>query len=915
MGEEPKRLEAEKKENVPWKKWGPYLSERQWGTVREHSGGPESPWNSFPHGEAHFRTYRWGEDGIAGICDDRQLLCFALALWNGKDRLLKERLFGLTNEEGNHGEDVKEYYYYLDCTPTHSYMKYLYKYPQNAYPYEELVRVNEERGRQEREYELIDTGIFDENRYFDVWVEYAKGSPEDILIQITIQNQGPERVLLHVLPTLWFRNTWSWGKDGAKPILREFSLSQPISVISAFHPALGNRYLYCSGDPPLFFAENETNPKGGRGQASPTPYFKDGIHEFLVQGIEEAVNPEGIGTKASAYYRLELEAGESRSIRLRLTDVAPSALGRVYRGSNGSPFGREFEEIWEARKKEADEFYQSITPPSLPENERQVLRQAMAGLLWSKQYYFLDQARWLKECESDTGSSIASQPLRNAKWRHLGGEDILCVPDKWESPWFASWDLAFHSMALAGVDLDFAKQQLEILLGDSYLHPSGQIPACEWNFGDVYPPVHALAALDIYQREKELREKGDLSFLRRIYAKLLTNFTFWANLKDRHGQGFFDGGFIGVDGIGLLDRKAPLPGGGFLEQTDGLAWMALFCQNMLEMSLELSLHEAIDEDLALKFFHHFFALASAFHRIGGGPNSLWNEEDGFFYDFIRFPDGTLIPMKARGMGGLLPLCATVVWGKDIREKLPGLMKGMERMATRHPPLWPAGIDWQDRGVQGRECLSLLNEERLRRVLQRMLSEEEFLSPFGIRSLSRWHWDHPWEFQFHGEKYRVGYEPAESRTGNFGGNCNWRGPVWFPMNWLIIRALLQFYLYYGEDFRIECPTGSGTSMSLFQVAMEIARRLIRIFLRAPSTDPGAMGRRPVFGDGERFQTDPHWRDHLLFFESFNGEDGSGLGASHQTGWTALVGRLILMVESLDAQGFLSQNRRRVFYHPE
>lgn len=895
--EEQKRVEETSARRQPWRKWGPYLSERQWGTVREDYSESGDAWSDFSHEQARSRAYQWGEDGIAGISDDKQQLCFALAFWNGRDAILKERLFGLTNAEGNHGEDVKEYYFYLDNTPTHSYMKYLYKYPQAAFPYADLVHTNRGRNRGDFEYELLDTGIFEDDRYFDIFVEYAKASPDEILVKITAHNRGPEPASLHLLPTLWFRNTWAWGESVPKPQLQRINPGEGwgVSMIEAFHPDLGLRYLYCHGSPPLLFTENETNNQRLFGKQNASSHVKDGINDHVVNGQGDAVNPTKKGTKASAHYRMEIGPGQEAAVQLRLMNVAPADV-RTHL------FGIPFEEIVETRRREADEFYRAITPASVQEEEARVMRQALSGMLWTKQYYKYDLSQWLDQ--HDAGPRHAMRrPIRNQDWFHMINDDVISMPDKWEYPWYAAWDLAFHAVALSAVDVDFAQEQLDLMLREYYLHPSGQIPAYEWNFSDVNPPVHAWASLFVYQTQKRLRGKGDIAFLKRTFNKLIANFTWWVNRKDREGRNLFEGGFLGLDNIGVFDRSAALPTGGHLEQADGTAWMAMYCQNMLEMAAELAAEDPVYDDLAPKYVDHFMLIASAMNRMGGGATGLWDEEDGFYYDVLRLPDGRAVPLRVRSMVGLLPLCATTVVEPYQREHLPHLLEhayrrmNQMRQASAIHPTGPGHLGVGDRGI-----LALVNPHRLVHILSRMLDENEFLSPYGLRSLSRYHAEHPYIFYVDGRAYRVDYRPAESDSGMFGGNSNWRGPIWFPVNALIIRALLQFYLYYGDDFKVECPTGSGNRMNLFEVAREITARLTRLFL------PDARGRRPVYGGTEKFQTDPHWRDHLLFYEYFHGDNGAGLGASHQTGWTGLVAPLIQIFHSIDAKSYLEAGKK-------
>jgi hypothetical protein len=875
------RLEAAREPQTPWKKWGPYLSERQWGTVREDYSEGGDAWNYFTHDQARSRAYRWGEDGLAGISDDRQRLCFALALWNGKDPILKERLFGLTNSESNHGEDVKEYYFYLDSTPTHSYMKYLYKYPQAAFPYSNLVETSRARGRHEFEYELLDTGVFDQDRYFDVFVEYAKETPEEILIQITVCNRGPDPADLHVLPTLWFRNQWSWHGDADRPLLQQIAGGIAAGVVRATDPKLGERHFYCEGDVPLLFTENETNTQRIFGVPGRSPYVKDGINNYLVLGQEGVINPEKKGTKAAAHYRLSIGPGQSQVIRLRLSDRAPAAFTRG-NSSAASPFGSGFEEVLRARHNEADEFYATVIPPSLSADEANVMRQALAGMLWSKQFYHYDVDRWLEERGSDPFKATRKAASRNDHWHHMYNGDVISMPDKWEYPWYAAWDLAFHVLALTLVDPDFGKKQLKLMLRERYMHPNGQIPAYEWNFGDVNPPVHAWATIFTYRLEMTLKGEGDKEWLKSSFQKLLLNFTWWVNRKDRFGRNLFEGGFLGLDNIGVFDRSAPLPTGGHLEQADGTAWMALFCQNMLEISTELALTDPDYVDMALKFSEHFLWIASSMARMGG-DTGMWDEEDGFFYDVLRLPDGQAQRLKVRSMVGLLPLCAATVFDGELLARYPELAERFQWFIEARQELVSNIHDPRKAGVAGRKLASILDETKLRRVLAKMLDENEFLSPYGLRSLSRYHADHPYVMHVGGQEYRVSYLPAESDTGMFGGNSNWRGPIWMPVNALIIRALLNYYTYYGNDFTVECPTGSGRHMNLYQVAEEISRRLASIFLKDKD------GRRPVYGGTRKFQEDPHWRDYLLFYEYFHGDNGAGLGASHQTGWTGMVAR--------------------------
>jgi hypothetical protein len=902
---EQKRLNDARETGIPWKKWGPYLSERQWGTVREDYSENGDAWNYFTHDQARSRAYRWGEDGLAGLCDDKQRLCFALALWNERDPILKERLFGLTNNEANHGEDVKEYYFYLDSTPTHSYMKYLYKYPQWEYPYRDLIETNRRRSREEFEYELLDTGIFDDDRYFDVFVEYAKESPEDILVRVTVHNRGPESARLRVLPTLWFRNTWSWGDDDRKPSLREAGPG----AIHATHHELGDYWLYCQGDPELVFTENESNASRLWGQPNASPYVKDAFHQYIISARSEAVNPAKTGTKATAHYVLDVPGGGSKAVRLRL------AAGKAVDAFGG------FESTFKSRIADADEFYDRISPHSLNEDERRVHRQALAGMLWSKQYYYFDLDRWLVEHRSHPLMQSGGNDVRNTEWFHMLNADVISMPDKWEYPWYAAWDLAFHTISLSLVDFDFAKDQLLLMLRGLYFHPNGQIPAYEWNFSDVNPPVHAWATIFLYKMEQNLG-RADLRFLERSFQGLMLNFNWWVNRKDPSGRNVFAGGFLGLDNIGVFDRSAQLPTGGSLEQADGTAWMAFYCQCMLEMALILTEYDQkMYEEIAFKFVQHFLWIAYAMDRRGEHHDEMWDEQDGFFYDLLRLPDGQAMRLKVRSLVGLLPLCASTVFAPDVAERYPRLLEMIALFRKRHPEVVSHVAPTSEGfiGYKGRRLLSILNKQKLERVLAYMLDENEFLGPHGIRSLSRYHLEHPFVFHVGGQEYKVQYLPGESNTGMFGGNSNWRGPVWMPVNVLIIRALLNLYNFYGDEFKVQCPTGSGRYMTLFEVTQEISRRLTGTFLREPSThssssgqaNSGQDGRRPVYGGTAKFQDDPHWRDLILFYEYFHGDNGAGLGASHQTGWTGLVARLLDLFGRIEAKD-LELDREQVIY---
>jgi hypothetical protein len=864
------RLEEARTGAAPWKAWGPYLSERQWGTVREDYSGSGDAWNFFTHDQARSRAYRWGEDGIAGVSDSRQRLCLALALWNGVDPILKERIYGLTNSEGNHGEDAKEYWYYLDSTPTHSYLKCLYKYPQRAFPYEDLRATNARRGKLDYEYELLDTGIFDDDRYFDVVVEYAKAAPDDLLMLVTAHNRGPDEATLHLLPTLWFRNTWSWGDGAAKP-----SLAADGDTVRASHAVLGDWVLRAEASAELLFCENETDSRGLWGVSDGPAHPKNAIHQFLVAGRVDAVSPDRTGTKCAAHHTLTIAPGESAGIRVRLSaaDRAPS-----------DPLGSDFTRVLAARRAEADEYYARVLPPGIDADRALVARQALAGLLWTKQYYEYDVHRWVREHGINPWDPQAPGSwLRNVGWFHMIAGDIISMPDKWEYPWFAAWDLAFHCIPLSLVDVDFAKEQVELLLRTRYMHPNGQIPAYEWNFSDVNPPVTPWAALWVYEREAEIRGKGDTQFLKRVFTRLLTNFTWWVNRKDPDDRNLFQGGFLGLDNIGIFDRSAPLPGGGTLAQADGTAWMALYCQWMLQMAAELAVEDPAFGDIALKFISHFQWIAIALNPPDV-DTPLWDEEDGFFYDVMRMPGGATFPLKVRSLVGLLPLCAATVFEGKLIQAQPALIERVQEFAHHFADSVPSLAHVPEPNAEGRRLLSLVSEDQLRTILKVLLDEDEFLGPYGIRALSRRHLEQPCRFDWTGVSHEVRYLPAESDSGMFGGNSNWRGPVWFPMNALILRALAQLHRFYGDGLKVECPTGSGTELNLQEVAHFIALRLESTFLK------DEQGRRPVFGGIEKLQNDSHWQDLLLFYEYFHGDNGAGLGASHQTGWTGLVALL-------------------------
>ena len=891
LSAERQRLTEAHEHAKPWYLWGPYLSERQWGIVREDYSAYGTAWDSFPHDHARSRTYRWGEDGLLGISDEQCRLCFALSLWNEADPILKERLFGLTGSEGNHGEDVKEYYYFLDNTPTHSYMKALYKYPQRAFPYADLVAENRRRGRGEPEYELIDTGVFAEDRYFDVTVEYAKVDPQDILIRIFAANRGPEAAPLHVLPTLLFRNTWAWGYDhdeeNRRAELRAVETpSTPAGterhhLVHATHAKLGEYWLACQhteNEPQLLFTENESNAQRLWGVPNRTSFVKDGINDAVVHGTQEGtVNPEGFGTKVAAHYTFVVAPGSTETIMLRLSST-----------QHDNPFV-DAEKIFEARQAEADSFYLTCGAKNLSEDALAVQRQAFAGLLWSKQFYYYDVEMWLDGDPAGPPLPDSRKFGRNNEWRHLNTADILSMPDTWEYPWYAAWDLAFHCIPLALVDPDFAKKQLILLLRVWYMHPNGQLPAYEWAFGDVNPPVHAWAAWRVYKIEKRTTGRADRDFLERVFHKLMLNFTWWVNRKDSEGHNVFQGGFLGLDNIGVFDRSAPLPTGGHLEQSDGTAWMGMYCLNMLVIALELARENRVYEDVATKFFEHFLYIADALNNIAGEGISLWDEEDQFFYDVLHMPDDSHVPLKVRSLVGFTPLFAAETIEPELLDMLPEFKARLEWFLAHRPQLASLVSRWHEPGMGERRLLALVRGHRMKRLLKRMLDPEEFLSNYGIRGISKHHAEHPYVYRVQDTAYAVAYDPGESSSGVFGGNSNWRGPIWFPINFLLIETLQKFHHYYGDDFLVECPTGSGEKLTLWQIADQLSCRLTHIFLR------GEDGRRPVFGTNELFQTDPHWRDYPLFYEYFHGDTGRGVGASHQTGWTGLVAKLLEQTE--------------------
>jgi hypothetical protein len=837
--------------------------------VREDYSPGGDAWGYLPHDAARSRAYRWGEDGLAGLSDDEQRLCLALALWNERDPMLKERLFGLSGPEGNHGEDVKECYYYLDATPSSSYLKFLYKYPQAEYPYALLVEENRLRGRGVREYELLDTGVLDGDRYFDVFVEYAKAAPDDVLMRVTAINRGPQAARLHLLPQVWFRNTWSWGQDGAE----RPHLALEGGAVGIDHARLGRLWLDAAEAFDGLFCENETNARRLYGQTSATGYFKDGIHEAVVGGRREAVNPESRGTKAALHHARELPPGGRTVLRLRL---GPSRRAGAF---------TDFDAIIAQRIAEADLFYAELAGPGLGDEERRVQRQAYAGMLWSKQFYHFDVARWLEGDPGHPAPPAERRSGRNRDWLHLNNADVISMPDKWEYPWYAAWDLAFHSIPLARLDPEFAKQQLVVLTREWYMHPNGQLPAYEWAFGDVNPPVHAWAALRVFEIDRELTGRPDYAFLARVFHKLLLNFTWWVNRKDVEGRNVFQGGFLGLDNIGVFDRSAELPTGGHIDQADGTSWMAMYSANLMRMALELACHDPVYEDMATKFFEHFLYIAGALTNLGGEGIDLWDEEDEFFYDVLHLPGGRAQRMRVRSMVGLIPLYAVEVLEPEMLQRVPGFRHRLEWFLSDRPDLARLISRWHEPGRGDRRLLSLLRGHRMKRLLKRMLDETEFLSPYGVRALSRVHAERPYDLRVGQRSFSVSYQPGESESGLFGGNSNWRGPVWFPVNFLIVEALGVFHRYYGDDFRIECPSGSGKLVSLAAAAEELESRLIALFL------PGPDGRRPALGAHERLQTDPHFRDYPLFHEYFHGDSGAGLGAAHQTGWTGLVAELL------------------------
>jgi len=898
LNAEQSRLQQANAGNAPWRQWGPYLSDRQWGTVREDYSPYGTAWDHFPHDHARSRAYRWGEDGIAGFSDDKSRLCLSVALWNGRDPILKERLFGLTNSEGNHGEDVKELYYYLDATPTHSYLKMLYKYPQREFPYAWIAEENRRRGKLEPEFELLDTGVFDDDRYFDVVVEYAKASPGDIRLRVTVHNRGPDDATIHVLPQLWFRNTWSWnGQVEQKPALEA---SGPGSLTGE-HAELGQFELFADAPDELLFCENETNPRRLYGQNDATGYFKDAFDDYVVHGRRDAVNPGRAGTKAASHHVLHVPAGGAREVRIRL----------LLNESTVDPFA-DFDSTFANRIREADDFYAQLQADLADSDARLIQRQALAGMIWSKQFYYYDVPEWLKGDPAQPAPPSERNHSRNSDWKHLNNADIISMPDKWEYPWYAAWDLAFHCIPLAMIDSEFAKAQLVLLTREWYMHPNGQLPAYEWAFGDVNPPVHAWAAWRVFQIDRKQQGGcGDMAFLERVFHKLMLNFTWWVNRKDAQGRNVFQGGFLGLDNIGVFDRSAPLPTGGFINQADGTAWMAMYCLNLMRIALELALHNPVYEDIATKFFEHFLHIAEAMTNIGGNNHGigLWDEEDEFYYDTLIFPNGDMTKLKVRSMVGLLPLCAVETLEPELLERLPEFARRLKWFLNYRPDLAQLVSRWEEPGLGERHLLSLLRGHRMKCLLRRMLDETEFLSDYGIRAISRRHAEEPYVFRAGGQELSVAYQPAESESGLFGGNSNWRGPIWFPVNYLIIESLQKFHHYYGDEFKIECPTGSGRYLTIDGVARELSHRLGRIFLKDDN------GRRPVFGHYEKLQNDPHFRDYLQFHEYFHGDNGRGVGAAHQTGWTGLIAKLLQPRRDNDGRAALDHacNQKRNHAH--
>ncbi len=866
---EKNRLDEAEGKIKPWRRWGTYLSERQWGTVREDYSADGSAWDYFPHDHARSRAYRWGEDGIAGFCDEKETLCVAVALWNGKDPILKERLFGLTNQQGNHGEDVKELYYYLDATPTCSYARMLYKYPQAGYPYQQLLDENRKRGLNDREYELMDTGIFADDRYFDVFVEYAKADAEDVLMRVTVHNRGAEAASLVLLPHVWFRNTWGWGRDPHKPELSQTNATR----LLATHCTLGTFQI--DFDPPeeFLFTENETNVRRVFNTGTGDGYFKDAFHEYVVHGARQAVDPAKKGTKAAGLYRLNLAPGASATVRMRM------------RPPTTSDAFADFDQLFQDRLHEANEFYEGVHAGLNGDDARSVQRQALAGMLWNRQCYHYNVFDWMQGDPGQPPPPQQRQGGRNRDWEHLNGDEVLSMPDKWEYPWFASWDLGFHCVALSLVDPEFAKRQLVLMGREWYMHPNGQFPAYEWNFSDVNPPVHAIAGWRIYRLEQMRTGKGDRNFLERAFHKLMLNFMWWVNREDEQGRNIFQGGFLGLDNIGVFDRSQPLPTGGTVNQSDGTAWMAMYALNLMRIALELAREDSTYEDAASKFFEHFLYIARAMSDIAGEGIGLWDETDNFYYSVLNLPNGQNVPIRLRSVVGLIPLFAVEVIEQELLDALPHFRERLKWFLDKRPDLAALVSRWGDLGSNSRRLLSLARAFRMKSILARMLDENEFLSPYGIRALSRYHLEHPYVVDLGGAHYEVDYDPAESRSRIYGGNSNWRGPIWMPVNYLMIESLRRFYDYYGDDFKVECPTGSGNYLTLWEVSEELARRLMKLCLRDEN------GRRASLGDDAKQQTDPYFRDHLQFYEYFHGDNGRGMGASHQTGWTGLIANLI------------------------
>ena len=868
MKKEKERLESIKNNGKLWHKWGPYLTARQWGTVREDYSANGDAWDYLSHDDARSKAYRWGEEGIGGISDNQQLICFAVALWNKKDPFLKERYFGLTGNQGNHGEDVKEHFYYLDNTPTHSYMKMLYKYPQAEYPYKQLLEENQRRTKAEPEFELIDTGIFNEDKYFDVFIEYAKNSEEDILIKITSYNRGKEKAALNILPQIWYRNTWSWGKDNSKPKL----FLDAAGSIKLAHKRLGEYNLYYDEKPEGLFCENETNKKRLYNADNTSAYLKDGINDYITQNNKSSINPSKTGTKVSLNYDMEIDGGSFKSIRLRLV-----------KNSIQNPF-KDFDLIFKQKINEADEFYADIQTEIKSEDAKNIQRQAFAGMLWSKQFYYYVVEEWINGDKGQPKPPAQRKEGRNKDWLHLNNADIISMPDKWEYPWYATWDLAFHCISFAIIDPEFAKKQLVLFTREWYMHPNGQLPAYEWNFSDVNPPVHAWAAWRVYKIDQKIQGKSDIDFLERIFHKLLLNFTWWVNKKDYNGRNIFQGGFLGLDNIGVFNRSTQFASGERIDQSDGTSWMAMFSLNMLRISLELSKTKSIYQDLATKFFEHFLYIAQSMTNMGSEGIGLWDEEDGFYYDNLHLND-SIYRLKVRSMVGLIPLFAVEVLEPELMNIAPEFNKRLNWFLTNKPEMASLVSRWNEKGSGERTLLSLLRGHRMKELLKRMLDETEFLSDYGVRALSKYHEQNPYELNLYGKNHEVKYIPAESESGLYGGNSNWRGPIWFPVNFLIIESLYRFHHYYGDDFKIECPTNSGKFVSIKDAADELATRLSKIFLKDEN------GLRPVFGNNNKFQNDLHFKDYLLFHEYFHGDNGSGLGASHQTGWTGLIAKIL------------------------